>query len=563
MTLEHRSVVSVLIFPPNPYATTPHRVLLFRRSDKVRTYRGKLAPIAGSIEASDASPLSAAWRELKEETGLGAEDIELWRRGPGFEFVDETAVSAGGSGKEGNDENRGRTWKVWPFAFRLKRELELEVPKVGQPRPDEPTTSRTTQVSIDWEHTGYEWRTIDEILGNGKGEGKETAKLIVDDCVPRLEVTLGQVWVSPDSALHQGLERLRLDHSNGARQLATMAVETLVELITDLDTQADTLDQVRVHGPEAWWRDFRLQAFHLAFNARPSMAAAISKSVATALSRVGDVTDLDPEFPGKVRLALKSYLQQRNELSKRVGVAFSAVLKERYKTCEQEETKWIKILTLSSSSTIKAAVICALEDNPLLHLEIRVLESRPLFEGVSFAEFLTDAAATQGESGAETQGFRNRLRVVIGTDCSVGILSQDIDLLILGADRISEAGDVSNKTGSLPAALTSKHITQGKCRVICISETDKIAPPGSLDEHGEEDNDPSEVSKAWNLQGREMNQTDSSKKDSVHVSNVYFEWVPAGLIDYYVCEDGVLPVAEIARQSQEMAVLIDQVFSDL
>jgi translation initiation factor 2B subunit (eIF-2B alpha/beta/delta family)/8-oxo-dGTP pyrophosphatase MutT (NUDIX family) len=527
MSLERRSVVSILLFPSNPYATKPYRFLLFRRSEKVRTYQKKLAPIAGSIESSDASPLSAAWRELREETGLGPSDVELWRRGPGFEFTDETAVS----GKDSTNGKRGRVWKVWPFAFCLKREVS-----------EQPGERNKLQLRIDWEHTNYEWRTVDEILN----------KSILDDCVPRLEVTLGQVWVSPESALHQALENLRLDHSNGARQLATIAVESMIDLIT----------HERVLEPKAWWRDFRLQAFHLAFNGRPSMAAAISKSIVTALSQVGDTTNLCPEFPGKVKLALKSYIQQRSEIAKRVGAQLSAFLKETCKALGQDETRWIKILTLSSSSTIKTAVLYALNDNPLLHLEIRVLESRPLFEGVSFAEFLKQEPATQCELDSEGHKFHSRLRVVIGTDASVGILSKGIDLMMLGADRISEQGDVSNKTGSLPAVLTSKHITKGKCRVICISETDKIAPPGSLDEHGEEDNDPDEVSQTWNLQSQGLSLIGSSK-DAVNISNIYFEWVPAGLIDHYICEDGVLSTTEIARKSKQIADLTDHVFSGL
>lgn len=527
MSLERRSVVSILLFPPNPYATKPHRFLLFRRSEKVRTYRKKLAPIAGYIESSDASPLTAAWRELQEETGLGPQDVELWRRGPGFEFTDETAIS----GKDSTAGKRGCEWKVWPFAFCLKRDVAE--------RPDEPNK---LQLKIDWEHTHYEWRTVDEIL----------SKTLLDDCVPRLEVTLGQVWVSPESALHQALETLRLDHSNGARQLATIAVESMNELIT----------HERVSEPEAWWRDFRLQAFHLAFNGRPSMAAAISKAIVTALSQVGDATNLSPDFPGKVKLALKRYIQQRSEISKQVGAQLSAFLKETCETLGQDATRWIKILTLSSSSTIKSAVLYALNDNPLLHLEIRVLESRPLFEGVSLAEFLKQESATQCELASQGHKSHSRLRVVIGTDASVGILSKGIDLMMLGADRISEQGDVSNKTGSLPAVLTSKHITKGRCRVICISETDKIAPPGSLDEHGEEDNDPDEVSRTWNPQGQDLSLNDSLK-DSVNISNVYFEWVPAGLIDNYICEDGVLSTAEIARKSKEIAGLIDHVFSGL
>ncbi|KAK5241079.1 hypothetical protein LTR40_010670, partial [Exophiala xenobiotica] len=89
--LERRTVVSILLFPPR--INKPYRVLLFRRSEKVSTYRNKLAPIAGSVEEDDKTPLDAAWRELKEETRLGPQHIELWRRSPGFEFTDEKAVT--------------------------------------------------------------------------------------------------------------------------------------------------------------------------------------------------------------------------------------------------------------------------------------------------------------------------------------------------------------------------------------------------------------------------------------------------------------------------------------
>jgi methylthioribose-1-phosphate isomerase len=75
--------------------------------------------------------------------------------------------------------------------------------------------------------------------------------------------------------------------------------------------------------------------------------------------------------------------------------------------------------------------------------------------------------------------IHGRLRMVIATDASVGILSKDVDLVIIGADRISEAGDMSNKTGSLAAVLASKEVTHGSAIVVCISEADKIAPTGT------------------------------------------------------------------------------------
>jgi len=96
--------------------------------------------------------------------------------------------------------------------------------------------------------------------------------------------------------------------------------------------------------------------------------------------------------------------------------------------------------------------------------------------------------------------IHERLRIVIGTDASVGILSSDVDLVIIGADRISEAGDVSNKTGSLAAVLARQEVTCGSAMVICISETDKIIPTGTAKEHAEEDSDKDEVMNDWHLQ---------------------------------------------------------------
>jgi len=136
-------------------------------------------------------------------------------------------------------------------------------------------------------------------------------------------------------------------------------------------------------------------------------------------------------------------------------------------------------------------------------------------------------------------------------------LSRGCGLVIIGADRISQAGDVSNKTGSLPAVLTSKEVTNGSATVVCISEAEKVAPPGSSDEHPEEDNDQGEVLSSWKLNKA------PSWDEMVTVRNVYFEWVPAKYIDSYVCEDGILSRDEIRKKSQLISDLTAEVFSDL
>ncbi|KAI1620027.1 hypothetical protein EDD37DRAFT_641667 [Exophiala viscosa] len=524
--LERRTVVSVLLFPSK--STKPYQVLLFRRSEKVHTYTNKLAPIAGSVEESDKTPLDAAWRELKEETCLGPQHVELWRRGPGFEFTDETAVS----GKDGQGEKIGRIWKVWPFAFRFQKDLV-----------DEHNNVDTSVLKIDWEHLSCEWNYVDDIL-TGK---------ILDQCVPRLEVTLGQVWVDPDSPLHHGLEELRLDHTNGARQLATKAVQSLIKIV-EHEQRSKTLD---TPGELAkWWKTFCLQAFHLAFNGRPSMGAAISSAVVTALKAAQEEANFG--F-ANVKQSLALYVERRGEISRRVSEQFAALLHDEFEVSNdgQSANRPLRILTLSSSSTIKAAILHVLDTDETRLIELRILESRPLFEGVGFAQALTKEAQGRRQGLKPGLKFHERLRLVVASDASVGILSRDADILIIGADRISESGDVSSKTGSLPAALTSREVTRNAVRVVCISETEKIASPGASEEHEEEDNDYDEVAQTWKME------SDLTWDEMVIVRNVYFEWVPAQLIDYYVCEDGVLLRDDIKEKSKLISDLTSEVFSRL
>jgi translation initiation factor 2B subunit (eIF-2B alpha/beta/delta family)/8-oxo-dGTP pyrophosphatase MutT (NUDIX family) len=521
---ERRTVVSSLIFPSRPYASKPYRVLLFRRSDKVGTYQRKLAPVAGSVETYDKNPLAAAWREIKEETDLGPQQLELWRRGAGFEFTDEKAVSGQHGGKP-----KGRIWKVWPFAFRLKgavADQDNDVSKLG--------------LKLDWEHLGCQWTDVDDVL-----DGR-----ILDDCVPRLEITLGQLWVDPGSVLHQGLEELRLDHEHGARELATMAIRSLVKIVEhDQREQPPDMKQ--------WWRRFQQQAFHLAFNGRPSMGAAISGAVATALKDAKEQVDATGKNSlDQVKHSLEAYIVRRSQITKQVSDQFSKFLQDRFKTSQTGTvgTGTIKILTLSSSSTIKAAILHALDADESLTLELRILESRPLNEGAGFAKMLTNEAQRRRENQSSGPGFHNRLRIILASDASVGILSKDVDLVVIGADRISEAGDVSNKTGSLAATVVSKFVTNGSVDVVCISESEKIAVPGTADEHQEEDNDKEELTTSWHVQ------PSAAWEEMVTVRNVYFEWCPAEHIDHYICEYGTLSTEDIRQRSKHTSELLQEVF---
>lgn len=95
------------------------KVLLLRRSAKVRTFPGLWAGVSGSIP-SGVEPLAQAYREIEEETGIPHEGLTLCARGEPLLVQDE----------------EGREWLVHPFAF-----------CVADP----------AAVRLDWEHTEMRW----------------------------------------------------------------------------------------------------------------------------------------------------------------------------------------------------------------------------------------------------------------------------------------------------------------------------------------------------------------------------------------------------------------------
>jgi 8-oxo-dGTP pyrophosphatase MutT (NUDIX family) len=94
-------------------------ILLLRRSQQVGTYRGRWAGVSGYIEGAD--PLTQAYAEISEETGLASEDVQLLRTGEPLAVVDAEAE---------------RRWIVHPFLFEVS----------------EPARIRT-----DWEHIETRW----------------------------------------------------------------------------------------------------------------------------------------------------------------------------------------------------------------------------------------------------------------------------------------------------------------------------------------------------------------------------------------------------------------------
>ncbi|CAN8098534.1 unnamed protein product [Discula destructiva] len=545
--LMKRSVVSSFLYKfVEENGQRKAKIALFKRSGKVRTYPHRWAVVSGSIDPEDPSPQAAAWREIQEETTLTYSSLELMRQGKSYVLPDESI---------------GREWTIYPFAFRLKDASEGGRGEMG--------------ITLDWEHEDWAWYDPTEI------EDSESF-----GAVPRLAESLRRVWFEKSlgdeagAVLTDGLYRLKQDHDSGARQMAVIALQILREIIAKMSTHQLT---------DHWWAKVRFAAWHVWKNGRESMGAAILSALLAALKSME--TSMQQTKPGDSAVArdvcvqeLDRCIARRQASANAVSLAFASFLRDHF-AFYVESGRPMKILTVSESSTIKHALRHIVADTPFA-LDLRILESRPLFEGVSLANSLVQNVSSQGsashagEDDEAREAPLRKLQVTLFTDASSAIASHGVDIVLLGADRIAEAGDVSNKTGSLPAVLSAKHITP-TAKIVILSESEKIAPPAAAGAHVVEHNDPRQVTRAWEAEffnsGRIRDAASTISRGfgggkaaagdqavvQVKVRNVYFEWVPAELIDVYVTENGIATSSDIRKFSEALGIEEERFFSDI
>lgn len=147
------------------------RILLLQRRDDAGTYPGRWSAVSGYLEDGDA--LAQAFREVEEETGLGAREIEV--AGVGRPLV------------AGDDEGR---WLVQPFLLRCRSPERI--------------------------------RLNDE---NARAEWLEPSSLRALPTVPALE----EAYVH--AKLAERVEEIAEDRTHGASWLAAHALEALAEAV--------------------------------------------------------------------------------------------------------------------------------------------------------------------------------------------------------------------------------------------------------------------------------------------------------------------------------------------
>lgn len=238
-------------------------------------------------------------------------------------------------------------------------------------------------------------------------------------------------------------------------------------------------------------------------------------AIQTAIIRV--LWDLQSSDPTEWNHILERHIKEEGVVLEKLAKAFT-----EYFTNLKIKRR-VEILTLSNSSTMVAALRTLFRSPQCPNVNLTILESRPLFEGVTLAQTLLP--------------HKNpNVSMELATDASAAYFASKADYILLGADQIDpKTGSVKNKIGSLAAAK----FRHGKA--ICVTSTDKIEPRDDADV---EENDPKEVTEKWPL-----------KVKDVRVRNVYFEWVEGELIDLYITEEGVLShkeLSEIAGEREEL-----------
>lgn len=160
-------------------------------------------------------------------------------------------------------------------------------------------------------------------------------------------------------------------------------------------------------------------------------------------------------------------------------------------------------------------------------------------------------------------------------------------------------------------SLSARHVSL-QARIITISESEKVAPPGATSSHIVEENNPAQLARAWqaDFNGERVRHASGSVADSlsgnnheaenamltihghlqshtgasagvgvgtearsqtrprtvaanVDIQNVFFEWVPPELIDFYLTEHGVRSVADVRKLSEALGIDQERLFKNI
>ncbi len=166
-----------------------------------------------------------------------------------------------------------------------------------------------------------------------------------------------------------------------------------------------------------------------------------------------------------------------------------------------------KILTLGHDYLVLRTLLEA--ERQKRRFEVLVLKTDPPGEGVEFAERLA----------------KEKIRVTIIPDSQMGICLPDVNLVLLGPERIYETGFI-HRSGTLPLVLTAQFLN---IPVYILADTQTIL---------------FEKERSIKFYPAEEQEVYKSRNKNIHVFNRYHEKIPFDPIYKVICEDGIFEMKE-------------------
>ena len=103
------------------------KILLLKRSNKVKTMKNVWSGVSGIIENDDESPLSRAKIEIFEETGINEKEIKL------LKSIEQIKIESA--------QYKNHEWNIFPFLFKAKN----------------------PEIKLNWENSDFSWVKPSEI----------------------------------------------------------------------------------------------------------------------------------------------------------------------------------------------------------------------------------------------------------------------------------------------------------------------------------------------------------------------------------------------------------------
>ena len=97
------------------------KILILKRSDKVKSMKCLWAGVSGIIEKNDTAPLDRAKIEIFEETGINEKEIEL------LKSIEQIKIESA--------QYKNHEWNIFPFLFKAKN----------------------PEIKLNWENSDFNW----------------------------------------------------------------------------------------------------------------------------------------------------------------------------------------------------------------------------------------------------------------------------------------------------------------------------------------------------------------------------------------------------------------------